>query len=728
VTFTPPNPNRPLRWVVEMAFGYNLASDPATYVWTDVSTYVRGQVTITKGKDYQPGQVVTAQPCQVAFTLDNNKGCFTPENPLSPFYPNVVIGTPVRVSVTWQNAVATYERATAFVTGWPIQPNVGTVDVVSPIVAAGRLRWLSRPGKPIQSALRRAIPTTGPLAYWPMEDGTSATSCASAVAGVAPLKVISTQDFSGNTIGDARVGFAGGGRPGGSADLPDFSNNGSMSAAVPASSATSWRVEFACKMSSFGVAPAEYTALVHIHTAGDVGFWEVLGTDRGDGGLYVDYVDTSGNFGAIVSSNVTVDDAEWHWVTFDAAKSGSNIAVTAHLDGVQVISHTYSSLAFGRITKITINPMYFYSVRSLQSFGQLAVWAPWSASLNTYTASTGYSGEAATDRVTRVCAQLGIPAVVTGTTPPAAPPQPVGPEPVDIAGAVLSAVEQVDCGFLHDGGPVGKLAYVAGAVRYNAAAAFTLDYKRGHIGDGLSGGTSDTQVANDWTVSTADGSPAERADAESVARVGEFDQSASATVVDVDQAQQLAGWKSHLGAYLGPLFPSTQVDLRRSPELAEAMTNLTLPAHIGLTNLPTPWYPPIDLDQFAEGYTEVGDAVTWQVVFNTSPFAPYQVFVLNDPVLGKLDLEQTTLHTGVSTVVAGTVESWSVDTVVGLLSTAGGDYPVDWVCDGERVTVTAVSGGSSPQTATVRRGVNGITRAHSAGAVIRLWVRPVLGL
>lgn len=712
MTFVSPTAARPFQWIVEAAFGSNLKSDPATYVWTDVSNLVRGSVTITKGKGYQPGQVVAAQPCQISFTLDNNKGYFTPENPLSPFYPNVVIGTPVRVSVTWQGAAATYERATAFVTGWPIVPNAGMTDVVSPIVAAGRLRTLMRPGKPGTSTLTYATAQTSPVAWWPMEDGPNAKRAVSGLAGGAPL------------VPSGAVKFAGASAAGGTAPLVDFSGGGSMSATVPAgTSSTAWRVEFCAKWDSINT--GNFAVALDWYTAGDVAVWEIVATDPGDGGLYVQYLDKTGAFGQSYS-NVGVDDGLWHRIRVDGAKSGSNIAITVTLDAAVVISHTFSSLAFGRVQNVVPNPAG--PTASVTGFGQLAVWAPWSGVIDTMAAAAGYPGELATDRVTRVCAQLGIPVTVTTTTSPAAPPQPVGPQGADTGGNVLSDCEQVDCGFLHDGAPLGKLAYVAGAVRYNAAVAFTLDYKRGQLGDGLAGGTSDTQVANDWTISAATDSGAEASDADSVARVGEFDQSASPNVVDTNQALQLAGWKSHLGGYLGPLFPSVSVDLRRSPELAEAMTNLTLPARIGMANLPTPWYPPINLDQFAEGYTEVGDAVTWQITFNTSPFAPYQVFTLDDPVLGKLDLEQTTLHASKTAVAAGTVESWLIDTVVGLLSTAGGDYPVDWVCDGERITVTGVSGGTVPQTATVTRGVNGITRAHAAGAAINLWVRPVLGL
>jgi hypothetical protein len=722
VTFTAPHANSVFQASVAFAFGYTQDSDPATYVWTEVSQYLRaagGPITITKGKAYTPGQISAASPCQVAFTLSNNAGWFTADNPLSPFYPNVVIGTPVRVTLTWPGAVTSYERIVAFVTGWPIVPNAGMIDVVCPIVAQGRLRRLNRPGKPVASTLTRAISQTAPIAWWPMEDGPNAIRAASAVAGGAAL-VPASSGAVNYARATAPARFAQGGAAGGTAPLPDFSAGGTLRATVPLSTATSWRVEFVAKWAEF--TGGTYTAAAQFNTLSDAGLFEVDATSLSLGGLYIQYY---GGGGGLFTSNVACDDGQYHHVRVDGAKSGGNISLTVSLDGTVVITQTLAGLAWGCVNTVAVNPLSFYSTVSQTSLGELAVWAPWSASVDTVAASRGYPGELADARVTRVCLQQNIPVVVTSATTPA---QPMGPQGIDTVLNILSAVEQVDCGFLHDGGPLGKLAYVTQAVRYNAAAAFTLDYKRGQIGDDFAGGITDTQIANDWQVTAADGSTVERADTESVTAVGEFDQAASTLAVDATQGLQLAGWKAHLGGYRSALFPSVQVDLRRSPELAEAITNLTLPAHIGMANLPTPWYPPINLDQFAEGYTETIDAVTWQIVFNTSPFPPYQVIVLDDVTLGKLDLEQTTLSGAKTAVAVGTVESWSIATVVGLLSTAGGDYPVDWVCDGERVTVTAVTGGASPQTATVKRGQNGITRAHANGATIRLWIRPVLAL
>lgn len=89
--------------------------------------------------------------------------------------------------------------------------------------------------------------------------------------------------------------------------------------------------------------------------------------------------------------------------------------------------------------------------------------------------------------------------------------------------------------------------------------------------------------------------------------------------------------------------------------------------------------------------------------------------VADDLVLGRADTTGSTLASGVTS----TGTTLSVATASGpLWSTT--DEPYDIVVGGEVMTVTTVTGASSPQSATVVRSVNGIVKAHSSGAVIRL--------
>jgi hypothetical protein len=74
---------------------------------------------------------------------------------------------------------------------------------------------------------------------------------------------------------------------------------------------------------------------------------------------------------------------------------------------------------------------------------------------------------------------------------------------------------------------------------------------------------------------------------------------------------------------------------------------------------------------------------------------------------------ELTLNTGINS----SVTSISVESTGALLSTTETPYTIQF--DDEQMTVTAVSGASSPQTVTVTRGVNGTTAAtHADNAVL----------
>ena len=91
---------------------------------------------------------------------------------------------------------------------------------------------------------------------------------------------------------------------------------------------------------------------------------------------------------------------------------------------------------------------------------------------------------------------------------------------------------------------------------------------------------------------------------------------------------------------------------------------------------------------------------------------------------GKRDSGDSTLS---ADFIAGTNTSMTVAIASGLLwTTAGGDFPLELDVGGARITVTAISGASSPQTFTVSATVvNGVAKTVPAGTKVRLW-RPTV--
>jgi hypothetical protein len=85
---------------------------------------------------------------------------------------------------------------------------------------------------------------------------------------------------------------------------------------------------------------------------------------------------------------------------------------------------------------------------------------------------------------------------------------------------------------------------------------------------------------------------------------------------------------------------------------------------------------------------------------------------------GRYDTDGSTLTAGL-TAGATTFQVTSPRT---LWTTDPLAFPLDVSMGGERMTVGAISGSSSPQTfSSVTRAVNGVSKAHSAGADIRLF-------
>jgi hypothetical protein len=85
----------------------------------------------------------------------------------------------------------------------------------------------------------------------------------------------------------------------------------------------------------------------------------------------------------------------------------------------------------------------------------------------------------------------------------------------------------------------------------------------------------------------------------------------------------------------------------------------------------------------------------------------------------------------VHATIASGATSMQVDTTNAaspLWTTSAGDFPFDVVVSGERMTVTNITGASSPQTFTITRSVNGVVKAQSAGADVRLFFPPIASL
>lgn len=113
------NPNFPAL-KIEMGFGYT-PGDPtqAPPLWTDITARCIGSagqafISAAMGRQYE---LAVAEAGEITIGINNSDGAFTPGNPNSPYFPNVVLETPVRVSAFWNGSW--YFVAYGYVERWP---------------------------------------------------------------------------------------------------------------------------------------------------------------------------------------------------------------------------------------------------------------------------------------------------------------------------------------------------------------------------------------------------------------------------------------------------------------------------------------------------------------------------------------------------------------------------------------------------------------------------------
>ena len=73
-------------WLIELSLGGS---------WVDVSDRLMGSISINRGR---PNELASISAGQASFVLDNSDGAFTPDWSGSPYYPDVQMFTPVRIS------------------------------------------------------------------------------------------------------------------------------------------------------------------------------------------------------------------------------------------------------------------------------------------------------------------------------------------------------------------------------------------------------------------------------------------------------------------------------------------------------------------------------------------------------------------------------------------------------------------------------------------------------
>lgn len=593
-------------------------------------------------------------------------------------------------------------RLHAEISSWPSRWDVSGRDVYVPVEASGILRRLGQGAKALASTLRRRIPTFGPVAYWPSEEGAEATQAYSPVPGCSPLAV------SGWT-------FANDGSCPGSSPLPRIDAAASMFGEVPpyTSPTSSWLVALLYSLDAPPASASEWLTFTTNGTARriTVGITDVtttvVGYDAGGSLVINESFSNADTFGVGVwyrfdfSAQTNGGNTDFHlgWVDVDGGGSMWNWSMAGSPGTVTRIDTHFGSLLTGmRLGHIGVYPHADVSV--------------WGASDN------GYRGEAAETRIRRLCGEEGV--AITGAYPGETA---LGPQQADPLLTLLGEAADADGGVLHEDREALALRYRGRASFYNQPVALTLNYATGgEVAPPLAPTDDDQRVRNDRTVTRRSGSSARAVDKTSPmstqappAGVGVYDDEVTLNIANDNQPEDIAGWRLRLGTWDEARYPTVRIDLAAAPHLIPDVLALEIGDRIQITN-PPEWLPPGPIDLIVEGYTEViGHPTDWDIVLNCSPAGMWTVGVVEDLTLGRADTAGSSLAAGITS----TATSLSVATSSGPLWNTT-DEPYDIEIGGEVMTATTVTGASSPQSVTVTRSVNGVVKTHSSGADIRL--------
>jgi hypothetical protein len=377
------------------------------------------------------------------------------------------------------------------------------------------------------------------------------------------------------------------------------------------------------------------------------------------------------------------------------------------------------------------------------TLSHLAVWSPshltgastltgtlTTDDLKTAQSTTGYDGEQAHVRVARLCVEETIP-----FTAGSGPSMTMGPQPVRATALeIFRDCETADIGSLYEVG--FGLGYQSHTERDNAAVKLTLDMDQGHVSQPPEPTDDDQGLTNKFTASRTGGSEATYEKTTGALGTGTggpglYDDSATPNVQTDAQLFAYASARVVRGTIDEDRWPRVEMKFTASPELIPTWTGMEpFGARINIVHPPTQMAPDT-IDAFIDGYSMAFTPVDWDVAINTTPGSPHHVFVLaaadddTNPLLGYMvpttcvlaeDLDTT--ETGVDITTTPLWSTTAADWTPGALITV----------DGEDMTVTAVSGGSNPQTLTVTRSVNGVIKTHTSGATVAFKFPGNLGL
>ncbi|MFI1324543.1 hypothetical protein ACH4TI_15040 [Streptomyces rochei] len=528
------------------------------------------------------------------------------------------------------------------VSEWPQKWTPDGADAWVPLVASGILRRMGQGRKALGSALRRRIPSFAPMAYWPMEEGEAATKAYSPLPGGDSLTLTNVQWAGDDSLLSSSPLPTINAAEGANAFMFGPVRNTSW-ASLPA-----WSVIWMYRMPQ--VPPNRRTYMM-IYTTGTVRQWYIqMGPDNSrllglgyEGETLVD------------RTIATSQDIFGVWVKarFAVEQDGSNVRYTMVWSDVGGDAGAYTNTVAGtsgRPTGVASPPGGYHPDINGMALGHISVWD--SANPAAYdNAIVGWTGEDAGPRMMRLAQEEGLPlATIRGNQRS----EQVGQQTVQTLLTLLQEAADADGGLLLEDRRRPGLVYRERSSMYSQTPRLVLSYDQAPgLAAPLDPVDDDTTVRNDRTVKRAGGSEGRAVLEEgplSVAEppdgIGLYDDSVTLSLHSDAQTEPIAYWRLALGTVDGPRYPTVTILLHKAPHLIPQVLAMMEGDLVRITDLPA-YVGFGDVDLLVDGIHHEMRMMQWTVTLNCSPAEPWQVGVVGDAVLGRVDTDGSQLAAAV---------------------------------------------------------------------------------
>lgn len=605
---------------VEIAFDSGYRTPDVDRTWTDVSDYVNAEKSI--GINYgRSDEIAVADANQCTLTLDNTDARFTYGNAASPYYPNLKLDRPVRVTVI--DGVDEYVRFTGYINEWPVEwPSGGDEVATATITASSRISRLGL-DTPVVNVVDKLIVESEPLAYWRLDEPEGGPG-RDFMGGPSNFNASGAGVFGHGPDGDtAGETWDGDGRP-----VVRLSDGG-----------TDWRANGKIVVALTPALPL--TAAGHFSFGMFIKFTTPYSGGGASLGLLEAYVAPDDLVSVYASrSGYSTDPLAQEGVQFLTYSldqdSPTTWASTVRLNGAVIRTSSGADTPSTAITRMD----FFRGVNSEVLLGRVAVWDRVLTEAETTAIAlagrTMYEGQTTDERMETLAGWAQIPTAELDATP--SPVQVVGFDPE--GGQILDLMRQAEsaeAGVLYDNRD-GTMVLRPRTARYGVTPSLTLDVAAQLIGVDYA-----PKVDRQGLTNIATGSGVVEAtytDEASREEYGDAGTSIQTSALSPDEPFQLAATRVILNSQPQPRAPSVSVDVLNLAVygvLTEAM-GLDIGSRVSVTNAPGQ-APASSVDYFTEGYSETLGPFGWSMTLNLSPVPPQydSLFTLDDAALGELD-------------------------------------------------------------------------------------------